>query len=283
MSSKTKSVNLRRLLSIPILSVFVLAGFIYYITIFIFLEDWLGLHSSSGSLNTLIFSVLSCFTLFSFLVCATTDPGRVPSEYVPDIEHSDASDQESKKNDVQLRRCDKCSAFKPPRAHHCRVCKRCVLRMDHHCLWINNCVGHRNYKAYVILVFFSTVTNIHSSVIIVCSAILKDWAFNGTISLKIFYICSAIMTMGFSFTLGTLLGWHLHLITRNKTTIEYYESVRAEWLARKSGQSYHHPFDVGFYKNITLILGPNMLKWLFPTAVSHLKDGIQFPTARDSL
>lgn len=31
------------------------------------------------------------------------------------------------------------------------------------------------------------------------------------------------------------------------------------------------------------ILGPNMLKWLFPTAVSHLKDGIQFPTARDSL
>lgn len=98
MSSKTRSVKLKRLLSIPILSVFVLVGFIYYITIFIFLEDWLGLHSSSGSLNTLIFSVLASFTLFSFLVCATTDPGRVPAEYVPDIEHSDASDQESKKN-----------------------------------------------------------------------------------------------------------------------------------------------------------------------------------------
>ena len=35
-----------------------------------------------------------------------------------------------------------------------------------------------------------------------------------------FQICSAIMTMGFSFTLGTLLGWHIYLITRNKTTIE---------------------------------------------------------------
>lgn len=98
MSSKTKSAKLRRLLSLPVLSVFVLVGFIYYITIFIFLEDWLGLHSSSGSLNTIIFTVLASFSLFSFLVCATTDPGRVPSEYVPDIEHSDASDQESKKN-----------------------------------------------------------------------------------------------------------------------------------------------------------------------------------------
>ena len=28
-----------------------------------------------------------------------------------------------------LRYCQKCSHYKPPRAHHCRVCKRCVLRM----------------------------------------------------------------------------------------------------------------------------------------------------------
>lgn len=28
-----------------------------------------------------------------------------------------------------LRYCQKCCHYKPPRAHHCRVCKRCVLRM----------------------------------------------------------------------------------------------------------------------------------------------------------
>lgn len=28
-----------------------------------------------------------------------------------------------------LRYCKKCSLYKPPRAHHCRVCNRCVLRM----------------------------------------------------------------------------------------------------------------------------------------------------------
>ena len=49
-----------------------------------------------------------------------------------------------------LRFCQKCKRYKPPRSHHCRVCKRCVLRMCHHCPWINNCVGHGNYKAFLL-------------------------------------------------------------------------------------------------------------------------------------
>ena len=42
--------------------------------------------------------------------------------------------------------CDKCSAMKPLRAHHCSVCQRCTLMMDHHCMWTNNCIGIHNYK-----------------------------------------------------------------------------------------------------------------------------------------
>lgn len=29
--------------------------------------------------------------------------------------------------------CKKCVSAKPPRTHHCSVCKMCVLKMDHHC------------------------------------------------------------------------------------------------------------------------------------------------------
>ena len=29
--------------------------------------------------------------------------------------------------------CKKCISPKPPRAHHCSVCNKCVLKMDHHC------------------------------------------------------------------------------------------------------------------------------------------------------
>lgn len=83
-------------------------------------------------------------------------------------------------------------------------------------------------------------------------------------------------------TLGTLLGWHVYLIIRNMTTIEvncdiwkmevellfweyllihswtwifcqYYEAIRTGWLARKSGQSYRHPYNLSVYKNIVSV------------------------------
>lgn len=45
--------------------------------------------------------------------------------------------------------CTRCETFRPPRAHHCRICQRCIRRMDHHCPWINNCVGERNQKFFI--------------------------------------------------------------------------------------------------------------------------------------
>ena len=35
--------------------------------------------------------------------------------------------------------CKKCRAVKPLSAHHCSTCKRCIIHLDHHCPWINNC------------------------------------------------------------------------------------------------------------------------------------------------
>ncbi|KUF90872.1 hypothetical protein AM588_10008218 [Phytophthora nicotianae] len=37
-----------------------------------------------------------------------------------------------------IRTCRKCRALKPDRTHHCSTCRRCVLKMDHHCVYINN-------------------------------------------------------------------------------------------------------------------------------------------------
>ena len=39
--------------------------------------------------------------------------------------------------------CQTCKNFKPLRSHHCRVCQRCVLRMDHHSPFTSNCIGLR--------------------------------------------------------------------------------------------------------------------------------------------
>ncbi|KAI1380106.1 zf-DHHC-domain-containing protein [Hypoxylon crocopeplum] len=53
--------------------------------------------------------------------------------------------------------CRTCGLLKPPRSKHCSVCKRCVHKMDHHCVFINNCVGYGN-QHYFILLLLSTAT-----------------------------------------------------------------------------------------------------------------------------
>jgi palmitoyltransferase len=97
-----------------------------------------------------------------------------------------------------------------------------------------------------------------------------------------FQVISAFLLIPLSIALGVLLGWHIYLILQNKTTIEYHEGVRAMWLAEKGGQVYKHPYDIGAYENLTLILGPNILSWLCPTS-RHIGSGVRFRTAFDSI
>ncbi len=49
--------------------------------------------------------------------------------------------------------CPHCQVFKTASTRHCVICHRCVERYDHHCQWINNCVGLRNHNIFVLLLF----------------------------------------------------------------------------------------------------------------------------------
>jgi hypothetical protein len=47
--------------------------------------------------------------------------------------------------------CETCNIPKPARSKHCSLCKTCIQKQDHHCIWINNCVGRNNYIYFLLL------------------------------------------------------------------------------------------------------------------------------------
>ncbi|KNB45836.1 hypothetical protein JH06_0512 [Blastocystis sp. subtype 4] len=51
----------------------------------------------------------------------------------------------------------RCNCIKPFRAHHCRRCQKCILKMDHHCPWISNCVGARNQKPFMLFLLYVSI------------------------------------------------------------------------------------------------------------------------------
>ncbi|CAI5498720.1 unnamed protein product [Closterium sp. Naga37s-1] len=234
------------------------------------------------------------------------DPGSVPAHYVPDAEGDAEINAEAgrltpvlvevKRKGGEARYCQKCGAYKPARCHHCRICKRCVLRMDHHCVWINNCVGHANYKAFFLFVLYDVIALTHTVALLIA-----------------FFISSCLPLL---IALVVLLVWHCYLIAINKTTIEHYKSVRvpvhyegvrarlvsprpvvpsqpppshpydlgiianlsAVSTRKPSPSASSHPYDLGIIANRS-ILGPEALCWLCPNDTRHISDGLHFDTA----
>lgn len=54
--------------------------------------------------------------------------------------------------------CPDCMVLRTPRSRHCGSCNHCVERFDHHCPWINNCVGAKNHGVFMCFLFFMGFT-----------------------------------------------------------------------------------------------------------------------------
>jgi palmitoyltransferase ZDHHC13/17 len=54
--------------------------------------------------------------------------------------------------------CPECETIRTSRSRHCIICHNCVDRYDHHCPWINNCVGIRNHNLFLLYLLCQMTT-----------------------------------------------------------------------------------------------------------------------------
>ncbi|XP_077043284.1 palmitoyltransferase ZDHHC4 isoform X2 [Agelaius phoeniceus] len=111
--------------------------------------------------------LLLAANLGCFLLCSRANPGTVTQSNAASLAKVYAYDG------VLFQRglvCPTCTLEKPARSKHCSVCRTCVHRFDHHCVWVNNCIGAGN--AGVFLLYLLSLAATAAAVAAVTAALL---------------------------------------------------------------------------------------------------------------
>lgn len=119
-----------------------------------------------------------------------------------------------------VRFCDKCRIIKPDRCHHCSVCGTCVLKMDHHCPWVNNCVNFSNYKFFVLFLGYALLYCVYvalTSLEYFISFWRGELTSGGMGRFHILFLF--FVSLMFAISLVSLFGYHIYLVLMNRTTL----------------------------------------------------------------
>jgi hypothetical protein len=90
-----------------------------------------------------------CHSLYLSWKC---DPGFIREAEVIRLTEIITRAEEEKIGEAHV--CYTCLLLKPTRSKHCSQCGECVRLFDHHCPFINNCVGGRNHRYFIGFLIF---------------------------------------------------------------------------------------------------------------------------------
>uniref|UniRef100_A0A5S6Q7K5 Palmitoyltransferase n=1 Tax=Trichuris muris TaxID=70415 RepID=A0A5S6Q7K5_TRIMR len=260
------------------IGIFLLAVFLILVTLFLFFYfDGPFLYANLSPAVPATALVLSLLVIGSLLRTSFSDPGIVPratpaEAMATEREVFERTDGEGVAHTrsprvkevlingqvVKLKYCYTCKIYRPPRTSHCSVCDNCIERFDHHCPWVGNCIGKRNYRYfYVFLLSLSFLcVFIFACVVVHAVLVTKEKNFVQFIqecpgSLIVALICffSVWSVLG-------LTGFHSYLITANQTT---NEDIKGQFEGKKEGaDGYRNPYSAGnFFRDCaTALCGP---------------------------
>ncbi|ERN18472.1 probable protein S-acyltransferase 17 isoform X1 [Amborella trichopoda] len=165
----------------PILQILYLAiiGGMYFIIIKSSFRYIPGYYLSEVHRYTAFIAVIVGVGLF--VLTSFSDPGTVKADNVSAYLSAYPYD-----NIIFMeKQCSTCKITRPARSKHCSICDRCVARFDHHCGWMNNCIGEKNTRYFMAFLLWHFVLCLYGTVVlalILCGQ-LKDH--------KVIYILTA--------------------------------------------------------------------------------------------
>ena len=189
----------------------------------------------------IFFSFSFLCSLVTLLLAAFSDPGHMPRCVPPEVLPPVVVTIMINETKVFLKWCSSCNLYRPPRGYHCRKCDRCVLVMDHHCIWLNTCIGAGNYPFFICFLLALIIHSAYSIAFVSVYAVkfhatgevfeTIDWVFFAT-SVALAFI---------PFVIAVKLLWdHFNLVRRGVTTREKLRSTYA---------NSENPFDAGLARN----------------------------------
>ncbi|XP_066097916.1 palmitoyltransferase ZDHHC19 [Saccopteryx bilineata] len=151
----------------------------------------------------------------------------------------------------RLQWCRKCCFHRPPRTYHCPLCNICVEDFDHHCKWVNNCIGHRNFRFFLLLVLSLCLYS--GAMLVTCLSFLLRTTHQPFHIDKIIAVVVAVTAAGFLVPLFLLLLVQAISVSAAERSCE----SKCQYL-----QGYN-PFDHGcasnWYLTICAPLGPKYM------------------------
>ena len=105
---------------------------------------------------SILYLVISFLLFILFFILAFLDPGTLTNNKYKDV--LDIIEQ----GELLEYYCPKCLIKMDFRTKHCVICEKCVDDFDHHCFWVGNCIGKKNFSLFfdfLVYVIFNTLFN----------------------------------------------------------------------------------------------------------------------------
>jgi len=236
------------------------------------------------------FHVITGLMGICYVQSILTHPGEIPDNDPMWTHTGDAREvqaqhlasvnlQEMKKSGDR-RHCKWCGKYKPDRCHHCRVCRTCILKMDHHCPWIYNCVGFFNYKYFFLLLLYSVI-DLHFIAWTMYESVVRSWDIDTPFATMFFCLFGETLSIFLGLLITTFFIFHVWLMSKAMTTIEFCEKKMPKG-SKGTVTDTNSVYDLGIYSNIRTVLGPSPMMWLIPIEAGT-GDGLNYLTAETRL